>query len=432
MKKFQVVVKCSLGIHARPAAQIAQACSNLRAAVTLEVDNETAQGNNVLEILNLHAPKGTTVDITVDGPDEEEAAQQIQAVFDAMGPKEKKGSVLKVAFFGTKDYDRLYFSELAKDKGEGTYNVELKYFSSRLTDETAHLANGYDAVCIFVNDEAPRSVIEQLHDGGVRLILLRCAGFNNVDKKAAAEYGITVLRVPAYSPYAVAEHAMATLQAANRRLHKAYNKVRDNNFDLTGLLGVDLHNKVAGILGTGRIGQCMARICKGYGMTVIGWDAFPNKKLEEEGLLTYASKEEVLKRSDLISIHAPLIMGEGGTYHLIDEKAISLMKDDVMLTNAARGGLIDTEALIAALKKGKFHAVALDVYEGEDANVDTDHSFDVPTEDVTGRLLMFPQVILTSHQAFFTREALQAIATVTMENARNFNEGRPFGAAEVK
>ena len=432
MKKFQVVVKCSLGIHARPAAQIAQACSNLRAAVTLAVGNETAQGNNVLEILNLHAPKGTTVDITVDGPDEEEAAREIQAVFDAMGPKEKKGSVLKVAFFGTKDYDRLYFSELAKDKGEGTYNVELKYFSSRLTDETAQLANGYDAVCIFVNDEAPRSVIEQLHNGGVRLILLRCAGFNNVDKKAAAEYGITVLRVPAYSPYAVAEHAMATLQAANRRLHKAYNKVRDNNFDLTGLLGVDLHNKVAGILGTGRIGQCMARICKGYGMTVIGWDAFPNKKLEEEGLLTYASKEEVLKRSDLISIHAPLIMGEGGTYHLIDEKAISLMKDDVMLTNAARGGLIDTEALIVALKQGKFHAVALDVYEGEDANVYTDHSFDVPTEDITGRLLMFPQVILTSHQAFFTREALQAIATVTMENARNFNEGRPFGAAEVK
>ena len=409
MKKFQVVVKCSLGIHARPAAQIAQACSSLRAAVTLETDHETAQGNNVLEILNLHAAKGATVTVTVDGPDEEEAAQKIQAVFEAMGPKEKKVPVLKVAFFGTKDYDR-----------------------SRLTSETAHLANGYDAVCIFVNDEAPREVIEQLHDGGVRLILLRCAGFNNVDKKAAAEYGITVLRVPAYSPYAVAEHAMATLQAANRRLHKAYNKVRDNNFDLTGLLGVDLHNKVAGILGTGRIGQCMARICKGYGMTVIGWDAYPNKKLEEEGLLTYASKEEVLSRSDLISIHAPLIMGEGGTYHLIDEKAISLMKDDVMLTNAARGGLIDTEALIAALKKGKFHAVALDVYEGEDANVYTDHSFDVPTEDITGRLLMFPQVILTSHQAFFTREALQAIAAVTMENARNFNEGCPLGAAEVK
>ena len=432
MKQIQVEVKCSLGIHARPAALIAQACTNLKSSVTLETANETAQGSNVLEILALHATKGTKLTITVDGPDEDTAIEKIQEVFDAMGPKDKKVPVLKVAFFGTKDYDRLYFSELAKDKGEGTYNVDIKYFSSRLTSETAHLANGYDAVCIFVNDEAPRNVIEQLHDGGVRLILLRCAGFNNVDKKASAEYGITVLRVPAYSPYAVAEHAMATIQAANRRLHKAYNKVKDNNFDLTGLLGVDLHNKVAGILGTGRIGQCMARICKGYGMTVIGWDAFPNKKLEEDGLLTYASKEEVLRKADLISIHAPLIMGEGGTYHLIDEKAISLMKDDAMLVNAARGGLIDTEALIAAMKKGKFHAVALDVYEGEDANVYTDHSADVPTEDITGRLLMFPQLILTSHQAFFTREALQAIAAVTSENARNFNEGCPLGAAEVK
>ena len=432
MKQIQVEVKCSLGIHARPAALIAQACTNLKSSVTLETANETAQGSNVLEILALHATKGTKLTITVDGPDEDTAIEKIQEVFAAMGPKDKKVPVLKVAFFGTKDYDRLYFSELAKDKGEGTYNVDIKYFSSRLTSETAHLANGYDAVCIFVNDEAPRDVIEQLHDGGVRLILLRCAGFNNVDKKAAAEYGITVLRVPAYSPYAVAEHAMATIQAANRRLHKAYNKVKDNNFDLTGLLGVDLHNKVAGILGTGRIGQCMARICKGYGMTVIGWDAFPNKKLEEDGLLTYASKEDVLRKADLISIHAPLIMGEGGTYHLIDEKAISLMKDDAMLVNAARGGLIDTEALIAAMKKGKFHAVALDVYEGEDANVYTDHSADVPTEDITGRLLMFPRLILTSHQAFFTREALQAIAAVTMENARNFNEGCPLGAAEVK
>ena len=334
---------------------------------------------------------------------------------------------MRVAVFSTKPYDRRFF-----EQANARHSHDLVFFEARLDADTAALAEGFPGICAFVNDRLDAAVLARLAEGGTRVVALRCAGFNNVDKKAAAEYGITVLRVPAYSPYAVAEHAMATLQAANRRLHKAYNKVRDNNFDLTGLLGVDLHNKVAGILGTGRIGQCMARICKGYGMTVIGWDAFPNKKLEEEGLLTYASKEEVLKRSDLISIHAPLIMGEGGTYHLIDEKAISLMKDDVMLTNAARGGLIDTEALIAALKKGKFHAVALDVYEGEDANVYTAHSFDVPTEDVTGRLLMFPQVILTSHQAFFTREALQAIATVTMENARNFNEGRPFGAAEVK
>lgn len=274
-------------------------------------------------------------------------------------------------------------------------------------------------------------MIEILHDCGVKLILLRCAGFNNVDLKAAKEYGMTVLRVPAYSPYAVAEHAMAILQAANRRLQRAYSRIRDNDFALSGLVGLDLHNKVAGIVGTGRIGQCFARICKGYGMTVIGWDAYPNRKLEDEGLLTYVTKEELFEKSDLISLHAPLIMGEGGTYHIIDEKAISRMKDDVMLVNAARGGLIDNNALLEALRAGKFHAVALDVYEGEEQNVYTDHSGDVITNDITARLQFYPQVVITSHQAFFTREALQAIATTTMENALNFSTGKPYGDAEV-
>ncbi|MDD6147745.1 MAG: 2-hydroxyacid dehydrogenase [Lachnospiraceae bacterium] len=339
---------------------------------------------------------------------------------------------MKVAFFGTKSYDRLFFSELAKDRGEGAYNVEIKYLKTRLTEDTAELADGYDAVCIFVNDEAPRAVVEQLHKGGVKLILLRCAGFNNVDMEAARECGITVLRVPAYSPYAVAEHAMTLITAANRRIHKAYNKVGDNNFALNGLLGVDLHNKIAGIMGTGRIGVCMARICKGYGMTVLGWDAFPNKKLEEEGLLTYVSKEELLNRADLISLHAPLIMGEGGTYHLINRETIAEMKDNVMLVNTSRGGLVDIEALIDGLKANKFHAVALDVYEGEDENVYTDHSEDMLSNDIVARLTMFPNLILTSHQAFFTREALQAIAAVTLENAKNFNEGLPYGPAEVK
>jgi D-lactate dehydrogenase len=225
---------------------------------------------------------------------------------------------------------------------------------------------------------------------------------------------------------------MTIIQAANRRIHKAYNKVKDNNFALSGLLGIDLHNKVAGIMGTGRIGVCMANICKGYGMTVLGWDAFPNKKLEEDGLLTYVSKEELLERSDLISLHAPLIMGDGGTYHLINSDTINMMKDNVMLVNTSRGGLIDIEALIAALKANKFHAVALDVYEGEDENVYTDHSEDMLTNDIVARLCNFPNLILTSHQAFFTREALQAIASVTMENSRNFNESLPYGQAEVK
>ncbi len=432
MKSLQYSVKNPLGIHARPAALLAQACTDIKSSVTLECNGNEASGKNVLQILALHAAKGSVITFTVEGPDEDLAIEKIQDVLGRIAPKDKKTNVLRVAFYGTKDYDRIFFSELSRDKGEGTYNVDIKYLSSRLTVESAPLAKGYDAVCIFVNDEAPREVIEILADGGVKLILLRCAGFNNVDSAAAKEFGIKVLRVPAYSPYAVAEHAMTIIQAANRRIHKSYAKVKDNNFALSGLLGVDLHNKVAGILGTGRIGQIMARICKGYGMTVLGWDAFPNKALEEEGLLTYASKEEVLRKADLISLHAPLIMGEKGTYHLIDENAISMMKDGVMLVNTSRGPLIDAEALIKGLRANKFHAVALDVYEGEDPNVYMDRSDEMIDTDIVARLMMFPNLILTSHQAFFTREALQAIAAVTMENARNFNEELPFGMAEVK
>lgn len=432
MKSLQYAVKNPLGIHARPAALLAQACTDLKSAVTLECNGNEASGKNVLQILALHAAKGSVLNITVEGPDEEAGLEKIKKVLAEIAPKDKKVSVLKVAFFGTKDYDRIFFSELSRDKGEGTYNVDIKYFSTRLTVETAHLADGFDAVCIFVNDEAPREAVKALADGGVRLILLRCAGFNNVDLEAAKEYGIKVMRVPAYSPYAVAEHAMTIIQAANRRIHKSYIKVKDNNFALSGLLGVDLHNKVAGILGTGRIGQIMARICKGYGMTVLGWDAFPNKALEEEGLLTYATKEEVIRKADLISVHAPLIMGDKGTYHLIDEEAIRMMKDGVMLVNTSRGPLIDAEALIRGLQANKFHAVALDVYEGEDPNVYMDRSDEMIDTDIVARLTMFPNLILTSHQAFFTREALQAIAAVTMENARNFNEQLPLGIAEVK
>ena len=432
MKKFDHVVKNPMGVHARPAALVAQACTSFKSVVTISTDDKTADGSNVLQLLGLGAIKGTNLHITIEGADEEEAYEKLVAAINSAEPKSKKLDLIKIAFFGTKSYDRIFFSELSKDRGEGSYNADIKYFSTRLTEETASLADGYDAVCIFVNDDASRPVIETLNKCGVKLILLRCAGFNNVDMEAAKEYGMTVLRVPAYSPYAVAEHAMTIIQAANRRIHKAYNKVKDNNFALSGLLGIDLHNKVAGIMGTGRIGVCMANICKGYGMTVLGWDAFPNKKLEEDGLLTYVSKEELLKRSDLISLHAPLIMGEGGTHHLIDANAISLMKDNVMLVNTSRGGLIDINALMDALKQDKFHAVALDVYEGEDENVYTDHSEDMLSNDIVARLVSFPNLILTSHQAFFTREALQAIAAVTMENARNFNESLPYGAAEVK
>jgi len=401
-------------------------------AIVIECNGKTASGGNVLEILALQAGRGSRLEITAEGGDEEAALEAVRTVLDEKLRDRRVVPLLRIVFFGTKEYDRLFFSELAKDRGEGTYNCEIRYFSVRLTPETANLADGFDAVCIFVNDSCPRSAVETLKTCGVKLILLRCAGYNNVDLQAARECGIKVARVPSYSPYAVAEHAMSILMTANRRLHKAVNKVRDNNFALSGLLGLNLHNKVAGIMGTGNIGQCMARICKGFGMTVLAWDAYPNPALEQEGLLTYVSREKLLESADLISLHAPLVPGEGGTYHLIDARAIARMKDSAMLVNTARGGLIDTEALIEALKQGKFHAVALDVYEGEDANVYTDRSDDFLNNDVTARLQMFPNVVLTSHQAFFTREALQAIAAETLENARRFNEGESLGAAECQ
>ncbi len=429
MKNFTYVVSNPTGIHARPCALLAQCCVNFKSAVTVRANDNVASGANVLALLSLQAKYHDVMNFEIEGEDEEACAAAILDVLDRKFHSQKSSQVLKIAFFGTKDYDRTFFSELTRDKGAGTYNADIKYFSSNLGPETAHLAKGYDAVCVFVNDNVSRPVVEQLHDCGIRLILLRCAGFNNVDLSAAKEYGITILRVPAYSPYAVAEHAMAILQEANRHLHKAYNKVKDNNFALSGLLGIDLHNKVAGIVGTGKIGICMARICKGYGMTVLGWDAYPNQALVDEGLLTYVEKEELFQKADLISLHAPLFPS---TYHIINEKSIAMMKDSVMLVNTGRGGLVDNEALIAALKQGKFHAVALDVYEGEDNNVYTDRSDKAITDDITARLLMFPQVVITSHQAFFTREAMQAIAVVTMENARNFNEGNDYGDALVK
>lgn len=432
MKQITYEITNPLGMHARPAAFVAQACVALPSQITIKCNGKVANGDNVLQILALNAQQGNVLYITAEGGDEDAALEAVRKELDQRMKKYEEVPVLKIAFFGAKDYDRIFFSELARDVGEGAYNCDIKYFNARLTPETASLAKGFDAVCIFVNDECPRIAVEKLHECGVRLILLRCAGFNNVDLQAAKECGIRVARVPAYSPYAVAEHAITLAMTCNRRMHKAVNKVKDNNFALSGLLGVDLHNKVAGIMGTGKIGQCMASICKGFGMTVLGWDAFPNQKLVDDGLLTYVDKDELLEKADLISLHAPLIMGPKGTYHLIDADAIAKMKDTAILVNTARGGLIDTEALIDALKNGKFHAVGLDVYEGEDANVYTDHSDDFLVNDITARLTMFPNVVLTSHQAFFTREALQAIAAVTLENARNFNQGVDLGAAECK
>jgi len=325
---------------------------------------------------------------------------------------------MKIAFFGTKDYDRLWFEPLTKDKGEGTYNSEIHFFEANLNRETAVLAKGYEAVCAFVNSDCGRPVLTVLRDLGIRLLLLRCAGFNQVDMNAAKEYGITVLRVPGYSPEAVAEHAMALALCANRRIHKAYSKVRNNDFSLSGLLGWNLFNGTAGIVGTGKIGAAMARICRGFGMTVLAYDTYENPALE--GLVTYVTLEELLMRSDLVSLHCPLFPA---TYHMINRDTIAKMKDTAILVNTSRGALIDTEALIEALKTKKFSAVGLDVYEDEDELVYENHFSDIITNETVARLLMFPQVVITSHQAFFTREALQAIAVTTMENVYAFENG---------
>ncbi|MGM9537482.1 MAG: 2-hydroxyacid dehydrogenase [Candidatus Onthomonas sp.] len=320
---------------------------------------------------------------------------------------------MKILFYGAKDYDHIYFDRLAPG-----HDCQIEYLTANLERSTAPLARGYKAVCAFVNADCGRPVLERLHQEGVRLLLLRCAGFNNVDLPAAKELGITVLRVPGYSPEAVAEFAMALALAASRRIHKAYIKVRNNNFALDGLLGRNLHGGVAGIVGTGKIGAAMARICKGFGMEVIAYDKFPNPSLE--GLLTYVPLEELLRRSDLVSLHCPLTEEN---YHMLNRETLGMMKNEAILVNTSRGPLIDTDALLEALRQHRFAAVALDVYEDEDEQVFEDLSDNVLINDKVALLLAFPNVIVTSHQAFFTHTALQAIAQTTLENARAFQRG---------
>ena len=286
------------------------------------------------------------------------------------------------------------------------------------TPETAPLAAGHEAVCAFVNADLSRAALQTLHDVGCRLVLLRCAGFNNVDQEAAKELQITVCRVPGYSPESVAEHAMALAMTANRRTHKAYIKCRENNFALSGLMGVNLYQKTAGIIGTGKIGQAMARICRGFGMRVLAYDLYPSAAPD---WLEYVPLDELLHESDLVSLHCPLTPE---TWHLIDETTIGKMKDGVILVNTSRGGLIDTDALIAGIREHKFHAVGLDVYEEETPFVFEDLSERILQTSTVQRLLSFPNVVLTSHQGFFTREALENIARTTLDNARAFLNGQ--------
>lgn len=324
---------------------------------------------------------------------------------------------MKITFFAAKSYDRESFNSIRDQYPD----LELEYWETELSPKTAVYVTDSEAICAFVSSDVGAEVLQVLSERGVKLVLMRCAGFNNVDLEAATKYGIKVMRVPAYSPEAVAEHAIALAMAVNRHLHKAYIRVRENNYSLQGLNGVDFHGKTAGIVGTGKIGAAMARICHGFGMKVIAYDMYPNKSLD---FVEYVDMDTLLSRSDLISLHCPLM---DSTYHLINKDSISKMKDGVILINTSRGGLVSTDDLIAGIRERKFFGVGLDVYEEETANVFENHEDDIMMHSTTARLLSFPNVIVTSHQGFFTNEALEAIAQVTLDNAKAFCNGVPSG-----
>ena len=319
---------------------------------------------------------------------------------------------MKIAVFDTKAYDIPALEKQGKEKG-----VEYKFFETKLNRDTAELARGFDGVCIFVNDTADAETIDRLYEEGVRLIALRCAGFNNVDVKHA--YGkIHVLRVPAYSPYAVAEHAIAMLLTSIRRIHKAYNRTKEFNFSLSGLTGFDLHGKTVGVVGTGKIGRVFMDICRGFGMHVIAYDKFPAK----DSGIEYVELDELYARSDIISFHCPLTED---TYHMLDQNAIDKCKKGVVIVNTSRGALIDAEALLQGIKQRKVGAACLDVYEEESDIFFEDFSGHILEDDTLARLMSMPNVLVTSHQAFLTNEALENIAETTTDNIVSFlREGR--------
>ena len=314
---------------------------------------------------------------------------------------------MKIAFFDTKPYDKPSFDKYGEQHG-----VEFKYFETKLNEDTAELAHGFDGVCAFVNDTVNAEVIDKLHELGVKVLALRCAGFNNVDMKHA--YGkLHVLRVPAYSPYAVAEHTIALLLTSIRRIHKAYIRSKDFNFSLSGLTGFDLHGKTVGVIGTGRIGRVFIDICRGFGMKVLAYDKFPAKEIEDGERVRYVELDEIFEKSDVISLHCPLT---DETHHLIDADALERCKKGVIILNTSRGALVDAEALLAAIKSRKVGAACLDVYEEESDLFFEDNSGHIMEDDTLARLITMPNVIVTSHQAFLTEEALSNIAETTVQN----------------
>ncbi len=315
--------------------------------------------------------------------------------------------------YDSKSYDQESFLKCLKAFPE----VELDFIETDLSIKTINLAKGYDAICIFVNCELNKKIIEKLASYNIHLVLLRCAGYNNVDVAYAKQNNITLLRVPAYSPEAVAEHALALALSVNRHIHKSYIKVRENNFSLSGLTGINFYKKTAGIIGTGKIGAHMCRLCHGLGMKVVAYDVYPNKSLD---FVKYVSLQELFAESDLISLHCP---STKDNYHLINKKTIEQMKDGVIFINTSRGSLVNTDDLIWGIRNHKFFGVGLDVYEEEKNNVFENREDDILEHSTTARLLSFPNVIITSHQAFLTAEALDAIATTTLENAQSYLDG---------
>lgn len=325
---------------------------------------------------------------------------------------------MKIAFFDAKPYDKPGFDAYSAGTG-----LEIKYFETKLNADTVSLASGFDGVCVFVNDTLNETVVDALYALGVRAVALRCAGFNNVDIRAC--FGkLRVFRVPAYSPYAVAEHAMALLLTVNRHTNKAYIRTRDFNFSLAGLTGFDLHGKTAGVVGTGKIGRTFAGICAGFGMRVLAYDKFPSP----DSGLSYVTLPELLAQSDVVSLHCPLT---SETRHMIGAAAIAGMKTGVVIVNTSRGALIDTEALIDGLKHRKIGAACLDVYEEESELFYEDRSDSIIEDDVLVRLISMPNVIVTSHQAFLTKEALNNIAATTVDNLLKFQRGEPAPETEV-
>lgn len=321
---------------------------------------------------------------------------------------------MKIAFFDTKPYDRPSFERYG-----ATRNIDFKFLETKLNEDTVELAAGCDGVCVFVNDTVNRAVIDRLCELGVCVLALRCAGYNNVDMKHA--HGkLRVVRVPAYSPYAVAEHTMAMLLTSIRRIHKAYIRTRDFNFSLSGMTGFDLHGKTVGVVGTGRIGQVFIDICRGFGMKVLAYDKFPKAGLDNGDTVRYATLDEIFDLSDVISLHCPLTEE---TYHLIDEESIAKCKKGVVILNTSRGALVDAEALLAGIKSRKVGAACLDVYEEESEFFFEDYSGHILEDDVLARLISMPNVIVTSHQAFLTEEALENIAKTTVDSLCQIRDG---------